>query len=122
MEDKIIDPVLASADIGDWAAYTNHQGGPMVLRKDLKVRLSYEEELNQYEEVIKKIKGVFSPLSGLTSFICTRLIKWKIVKKEKTSKDLDLKKRAARTPCPDPTVKIPISPKKTTTNYIQDKA
>ncbi|NUF27029.1 replication endonuclease [Gilliamella sp. ESL0254] len=98
VENKIIDPVLASADIGDWAAYTNHQGGPMVLRKDLKVRLSYEEELNQYEEVIKKIKGVFSPLSGLTSFICTRLIKWKIVKKEKPSKDLDLKKRAARTP------------------------
>ena len=79
VEDKIIDPILASADVGDWAAYTYHQGGPMVLRKVLKVRLSYEEELNQYEETINKIKGVFSLIVGLTSFICTRLIKWKIV-------------------------------------------
>ncbi|WP_392565156.1 replication endonuclease [Utexia brackfieldae] len=95
VEDKIIDPVLAAADVGDWAAYTSHQGGPMVLRKDLKVRLSYDEEFNQYEEKIKKIKGVFSPLIGLSSFICTRLIKWVLVKKEK---DVDLKNRAGRTP------------------------
>ena len=97
VEDKTIDPVLASADVGDWAAYTTHQGGPMVARKDLKVRISYEEELNQYEEIIKKIKGVFSPIVGVTSFICTRLIKWKIVQKNRQSKDLDLKKRAERT-------------------------
>jgi hypothetical protein len=94
VEDKTIDPVLAAADIGDWAAYTVHQGGPMVLRKDLKVRLSYEETLNQYEETIKKIKGVFSPIIGLSSFICTRLIKWILVKKGKA---LDLKNRAERT-------------------------
>lgn len=94
VEDKTIDPVLAAANIGDWAAYTVHQGGPMVLRKDLKVRLSYEETLNQYEETIKKIKGVFSPIIGLSSFICTRLVKWILVKKEK---GLDLKNRAERT-------------------------
>lgn len=97
IDDDIIDPVLASADIGDWAAYTNHQGGATVSRKDIKVRLSYDDMLNQYEEIIKKIKGVFSPLRGISSFVCTRLIKWKIIKKEKTNRDLDLKKSAVRT-------------------------
>lgn len=98
VDDSVIDPVLASADIGDWAAYTVHQGGPMVKRKDLAVRLSYEEQLNQYEEPIKKINGIFSPIVGLTSYICTRLIKWKIIQKGKSNKALDLKYRAERTP------------------------
>ncbi|GAA5113440.1 replication endonuclease [Orbus sasakiae] len=98
VDESVIDPVLASADIGDWAAYTIHQGGPMVKRKDLAVRLSYEEQLNQYEEPIKKINGVFSPIVGLTSYICTRLIKCKIIQKGQTSKALDLKNRAERTP------------------------
>ena len=99
--DAIIDPVLASADIGDWAAYTAHQGGPLVKRKDIKVRLAYEDKVNQYEEIIKKIKGVYAPIHGLASFICTRLIKWKLVAKNnrnivKTS-DVSLL-RAERTP------------------------
>ena len=99
--DAIIDPVLASADIGDWAAYTAHQGGPLVKRKDIKVRLAYEDKINQYEEIIKKIKGVYAPIHGLASFICTRLIKWKLVAKNnrnivKTS-DVSLL-RAERTP------------------------
>lgn len=98
VDDSVIDPVLASADIGDWAAYTVHQGGPMVKRKDLAVRLSYEEHLNQYEEPIKKINGIFSPIIGLASYICTRLIKWKIVEKDKLNNALDLKNRAERTP------------------------
>lgn len=98
VDDSVIDPVLASADIGDWAAYTIHQGGPMVKRKDLAVRLSYEEQLNQYEEPIKKINGIFSPIIGLASYICTRLIKWKIVAKDKSNNALDLKNRAERTP------------------------
>lgn len=95
---QIIDPILASADIGDWAAYTVHQGGPLVPRKDLKVRLAYEEKLNQYEEPFKKIKGIFAPIIGLASFICTRLINWKLVPKQKSTQDVDLKHRAKRSP------------------------
>lgn len=97
VDEAVIDPVLASADIGDWAAYTVHQGGPMVKRKDLTVRLSYEEQLNQYEEPTKKINGIFSPIIGLSSYICTRLIKWKIIKKDLSNKEVDLKNRAERT-------------------------
>ena len=99
--DAIIDPVLASADIGDWAAYTAHQGGPLVKRKDIKVRLAYEDKINQYEEIIKKIKGVYAPIHGLASFICTRLIKWKLVAKSNhnivKTRDVSLL-RAERTP------------------------
>ena len=99
--DAIIDPVLASADIGDWAAYTAHQGGPLVKRKDIKVRLAYEDKVNQYEEIIKKIKGVYAPIHGLASFICTRLIKWKLVAKSNhnivKTRDVSLL-RAERTP------------------------
>ncbi|OCG60791.1 replication endonuclease [Gilliamella sp. Nev3-1] len=83
VESPAIDPVLAAADAGDWAAYTQLQGGAMVQRKDLRVRISYEDEQNQFEETIQKIKGVFSPLVGAASFICTRLIKWAIVSKNR---------------------------------------
>ena len=97
--DAIIDSVLASADIGDWAAYTVHQGGPFVKRKDIKVRLAYEDKINQYEEIIKKIKGVYAPIHGLASFICTRLIKWKLVSKNNSLKTKDTSLlRAERTP------------------------
>ncbi|MCO6549556.1 MAG: replication endonuclease [Gilliamella sp.] len=87
VESPAIDPVLAAADAGDWAAYTQLQGGAMVQRKDLRVRISYEEAQNQFEEDIKKIKGVFSPIIGMASFICTRLIKWAIVSKNRSDSD-----------------------------------
>lgn len=83
VESPAIDPVLAAADAGDWAAYTQLQGGAMVQRKDLRVRISYEDEQNQFEEAIQKVKGVFSPIIGASSFICTRLIKWAIVSKNR---------------------------------------
>ena len=64
VENPIIDPVLAAADVGDWAAYTQLQGGATAERRDIVVRISYEAELNQFEEDVKKIKGVFAPIIG----------------------------------------------------------
>lgn len=83
VENQVIDPVLAAADAGDWAAYTQLQGGATVERQKIAVRISYEEELNQFEEDVKKIKGVFAPIIGAASFICTRLIRWTIVSKNR---------------------------------------
>ena len=83
VESPAIDPVLAASDAGDWAAYTQLQGGAMVQRKELRVRVSYEKTQNQFEEEVKKVKGVFSPIIGAASFICTRLIKWAIVSKNR---------------------------------------
>ncbi|WP_085247401.1 replication endonuclease [Gilliamella mensalis] len=87
VDSAAIDPVLAAADAGDWAAYTQLQGGAMVKRKELRVRIAYEEAQNQFEEDVKKIKGVFSPIIGMVSFICTRLIKWAIVSKNRSDSD-----------------------------------
>ena len=87
VESPAIDPVLAAADAGDWAAYTQLQGGAMVQRKELRVRVSYEKTQNQFEEEVKKVKGVFSPIIGAASFICTRLIKWAIVSKNRRDSD-----------------------------------
>lgn len=95
---KIIDDVLTPADDGDWAEYITKQGGPMVSRKDLAVRLSYEEKMNQYEEPVKKINGVFSPILGISSYLCTRLIKWKIILKSQVDKLSALKNRANSPP------------------------
>lgn len=83
VENPVIDPVLAAADVGDWAAYTQLQGGATAERRDIAVRISYEKDQNQFEEEIKKIKGVFAPIIGIDSFICTRLIKWAIVSKNR---------------------------------------
>ncbi|MEA9393158.1 replication endonuclease [Acerihabitans sp. TG2] len=83
LSDPKMDAVLAAADLGDWAAYTALQGGPLILRKDLVVRLNYRTDdcPNLYGEEVKRISGVMSPLIGDSSIIATRLNKWKIVSK-----------------------------------------
>ncbi|CNF54923.1 replication gene A [Yersinia bercovieri] len=78
-----MDNVRFAADVGNWYAYTEFQGGPMVSRDCLTVRLSYEitEMGNLYAEDVQRIQGIYSPLLGLESLICTRLVKWQIVPK-----------------------------------------
>lgn len=84
LENPQMDAVLAAADVaGDWAAYTQAQGGPLVLRADLVVRLAYEitERGNVYAEDVQRITGIYSPGLGDASAVCTRLVKWTIVPK-----------------------------------------
>ena len=83
LEHKLMDAVLASADVGDWAAYTQAQGGPLVKRCDLVVRLMYEitECGNEYAEDVQRVQGIYSPLVGRGSEVETRLVKWAIVPK-----------------------------------------
>ncbi|MFP9230157.1 replication endonuclease [Pectobacterium cacticida] len=83
LDDARMDAVLAAADLGDWAAYTQAQGGPLVSRDNLVVRLAYEitEQGNQYAEDVQRVQGVYSPLLGVASEIVTRLVKWNIVPK-----------------------------------------
>lgn len=95
--DSRMDAVLAAADVGDWAAYTQLQGGALVARRDLVVRLAYEitTQGNEYAEDIQRVNGVYSPLVP-DSEVCTRLIKWQKVAKlaeapAEAAFDLDLK-------------------------------
>ncbi|MBJ2555089.1 replication endonuclease, partial [Salmonella enterica subsp. enterica serovar Bareilly] len=80
LTDRRMDAVLAAADVGDWAAYTQAQGGALVARRDLVVRLVYEitEQGNEYAEDVQRVQGVYSPLVP-DSEVCTRLVKWQKV-------------------------------------------
>ncbi|EOW6719665.1 replication endonuclease [Cronobacter dublinensis] len=83
LADPRMDAVLAAADIAsDWASYTELQGGPLVARRDLIVRLAYEitEQGNEYGEDVQRVQGIYSPhVQG--SEVATRLVKWAIVPK-----------------------------------------
>ena len=83
LADPRMDAVLAAADIAsDWASYTELQGGPLVARRDLVVRLAYEitEQGNEYGEDVQRVQGIYSPhVQG--SEVATRLVKWAIVPK-----------------------------------------
>ncbi|SLM62862.1 Phage replication protein [Dickeya aquatica] len=84
LADPAMDAVLASADAGCFATYIEKQGGVLIPRERYTVRIAYEDadEQNTYGETPEKIFGVFSPRLGAISRICTRLIKWKIRKKQ----------------------------------------
>ncbi|MCP2230164.1 replication endonuclease [Erwinia aphidicola] len=83
LDDPRMDAVLASADVAvDWAAYTQAQGGPLVARDDLVIRLAYEitECGNEYGEDVQRVQGIYSPqVAG--SEVPTRLVKWEKVAK-----------------------------------------
>ncbi|EAA7681396.1 replication endonuclease [Salmonella enterica] len=92
-----MDNVRFAADVGDWRAYTECQGGAFVMRKDLTVRLAYEvtEQGNEYAEVVQRVQGIYSPHIP-DSEVCTRLVKWQKVAKlaealAEAAFDLDLK-------------------------------
>lgn len=92
-----MDNVRFAADVGDWRAYTECQGGAFVMRKDLTVRLAYEvtEQGNEYAEDVQRVQGIYSPHVP-DSEVCTRLVKWqKVAKSAEASAeagfDLDLK-------------------------------
>lgn len=78
-----IEPVRQAADSSAWDLYVSAQGGPLVPRDLLRVRLSYEvtENGNLYGDDVSKISGVYSPIRGPESLIHTRTTKYKIVPK-----------------------------------------
>lgn len=94
-----IEEARAAADAADWPGYNHAQGGPLVSRDCLRVRLSYEytEEGNDYGDTVAKITGVYCPLTIRESVIYTRTTDYKIVPKRKTSpiEVLTLEGRAA---------------------------
>lgn len=94
-----IEEARAAADAADWPGYTNAQGGPLVPRDCLRVRLSYEytEEGNDYGDTVARVTGVYCPLTIRESVIFTRTTEYKIVPKRKPSpvENLTLEGRAA---------------------------
>lgn len=89
LHDPAMDAVTAAADAGCFATYIMKQGGVLIPREQYTVRIAYQdnEQPNAYGETTEKIYGIYSPLLGEASRICTRLKTWKIVarQKEKTA-------------------------------------
>ncbi|KMJ44015.1 replication protein A [Xenorhabdus khoisanae] len=87
LSDTKINAVLQAADEGNWAAYTQAQGGPWVARRDLVIRLSYKHIPfgSPYGEDVHSIQGVTSPFLPRMEFICTRIHQWSIVPKTNTA-------------------------------------
>ncbi|PIF24136.1 replication endonuclease [Candidatus Pantoea floridensis] len=83
-----IKPAQEAAGAYDWPGYTMAQGGPLVSREDLRVRLNYEttENGNDYGDHVSRVSGVYSPFAPL-HIIYTRTTEYKIVAKLKTGTD-----------------------------------
>ncbi|MGP2470701.1 replication endonuclease [Yersinia sp. 2540 StPb PI] len=85
LRDPAMDEVTAAADVGCFATYIMKQGGVLIPREQYTVRIAYQdnEQPNAYGEITEKIYGIYSPLLGEASRICTRLKTWKIVARQK---------------------------------------
>lgn len=85
LRDPAMDAVTAAADAGCFATYIMKQGGVLIPREQYTVRIAYQdnEQPNAYGETTEKIFGIYSPLLGEASRICTRLKSWKIVARQK---------------------------------------
>lgn len=84
-EDKLVEQFRLGCDLGDYAYYTDLQGGPMVLRKELKLRLNYiEKGETKYGEIRKVVNGVMNMLDGNVTITKTK--EWQIVRKTAENK------------------------------------
>ncbi|RJT37440.1 replication endonuclease [Rahnella woolbedingensis] len=79
--DEEVEAVRAAADAGDFMAYMSAQGGANVPRDDQTVRVARRvaDELNAYDEEVKKVVGIFAPHLGDSHVYETRTTQWRIV-------------------------------------------
>ena len=79
--DEEVEAVRAAADAGDFMAYMTAQGGANVPRDDqtLRVARRVANELNAYDEEVKKVVGIFAPHLGESHVYETRTTQWRIV-------------------------------------------
>lgn len=89
LKDPAMDDVLVAADAGCFASYIMKQGGVLIPRKDYVVRTAYDiaDKPNDYGETGLQIYGIWSPLIGPESRICTHPDNWELVKKQPKPKD-----------------------------------
>ncbi|HCA7354014.1 TPA: replication endonuclease [Citrobacter freundii] len=78
-----LEPARQAANGGEWDNYVLAQGGPLVERDKLRIRLNYEttENGNAYGDDVQRITGIYCPITGSDSLIFTRTTQYKIVPK-----------------------------------------
>lgn len=88
LSDKAMDDVMSAADAGCIATYILKQGGVLTPRNDHIVHTAYlqAEKPNDYGEHGIQIFGVWSPMLGEASRICTHADTWTL-KRKRTSAD-----------------------------------
>ncbi|EQA4235385.1 replication endonuclease [Serratia marcescens] len=106
-----IAPAHDAATVGDWGGYTLAQGGPLVARDNLRVRLNYEVTLdgNAYGDDVSRITGVYAPASGPESVVFTRTSTYKIVPKAKADEGLVVDVQGAPRPLGVLSITVPVA-------------
>ncbi|KFF70315.1 replication protein [Pectobacterium brasiliense] len=91
--DEQVEAVRCAADAGDFAAYMAAQGGANVSRELQTVRVArrVSDKLNEYDEEVQKVIGIFAPHLGAGHVFETRTTEWRIVSKAVDLEPLTLK-------------------------------
>jgi hypothetical protein len=106
-----IAPAHVAADEGNWAGYTMAQGGPLVARDCIRVRLNYEitEDGNVYGDDVSRINGIYAPATGQDSLIFTRTATYKIVPKAKADEGVGVDVQGAPRPLGVLSITVPVA-------------
>ncbi|MEB2729564.1 replication endonuclease [Citrobacter koseri] len=91
--DERVEAARAAADGGDFDLYIAAQGGANVPRDGQTVRVarSVSDEVNEYEEDIERVVGIYAPHLGARHVHVTRSSEWRIVPKVLAVEPLTLK-------------------------------
>lgn len=95
--DDRVEAVRAAADEGDFERYIIAQGGANMPRDAQAVRVARKvtDEVNEYEEDIVRVVGIYAPHLGAHRVHVTRTAEWRIVPKVLTVEPLTLKSGSA---------------------------
>ncbi len=91
--DERVEAARAAADEGEFDFYIAAQGGANVSRDDQTVRVARTttDEVNEYEEDIERVVGIYAPHLGAGHIRITRTSEWRIVPKAVAVEPLTLK-------------------------------
>lgn len=95
--DDRVEAARAAADEGDFERYIIAQGGANMPRNAQAVRVARKvtDEVNEYEEDIERVVGIYAPHLGAHRDHVTRTAEWRIVPKVLTVEPLTLKSGSA---------------------------
>ncbi|MFP2140925.1 replication endonuclease [Escherichia marmotae] len=91
--DERVEAARAAADSGDFALYISAQGGANVPRdcQTVRVARSLSDDVNEYEEEVERVVGIYAPHLGARHIHITRTTDWRIVPKVPVVEPLTLK-------------------------------
>ncbi|MBG0587316.1 replication endonuclease [Enterobacter kobei] len=95
--DDRVEAARAAADEGDFERYIIAQGGANMPRDAQAVRVARKvtDEVNEYEEDIERVVGIYAPHLGVHHVHVTRTAEWRIVPKVLAVESLTLKSGSA---------------------------